>query len=372
MRAQRYKRGSVRFDKRRGTWNYLWYEAGKRRSKLIGTKQQYPTKASVWNAVGHLQIGQPTFEIGETVNAIAARYLSERLPSRFSTARSYRSWLRNHILPRWGEKQIVQVQPREVELWLKSLALAPKSKAHVRGMLSMLVDFAMWCGVMQISRNPIELVVVKGATKRRRKPRSLTVEQFQQLISELEEPFHTMAVIAVCFGLRASELLALQWSDVNWLNAKLKIRRAIVMQNVDDVKTAESKQEMDIAPEVVDVLKQWHRTTEFSAASDWIFASPIQLGRLPISYSWFWCKLQTASERAGVGALGTHAFRHTYRSWLDAVKAPIAVQQRMMRHADIRTTMNIYGDIVTDEMTQASSKVAGLALNGAQTERKPS
>ena len=38
-----------------------------------------------------------------------------------------------------------------------------------------------------------------------------------------------------------------------------------------------------------------------------------------------------------------------------------------MRHADIRTTMNIYGDVVTDEMAQAASKVAGLALNGRKT-----
>ena len=43
---------------------------------------------------------------------------------------------------------------------------------------------------------------------------------------------------------------------------------------------------------------------------------------------------------------------------------PIAVQQKLMRHADIRTAMNVYGDIVTDEMSVASSKVAGLALNG--------
>jgi hypothetical protein len=35
-----------------------------------------------------------------------------------------------------------------------------------------------------------------------------------------------------------------------------------------------------------------------------------------------------------------------------------------MRHADIRTTMNLYGDIVTNEMTVACDKVAGLALNG--------
>jgi hypothetical protein len=33
-----------------------------------------------------------------------------------------------------------------------------------------------------------------------------------------------------------------------------------------------------------------------------------------------------------------------------------------MRHADIRTTMNVYGDVVIDEMSQAHKKVVGLAL----------
>jgi len=47
---------------------------------------------------------------------------------------------------------------------------------------------------------------------------------------------------------------------------------------------------------------------------------------------------------------------------LDAVGTPIAVQQKLMRHSDIRTTMNLYGDVVTDEMAQAHSKVVGLAL----------
>jgi hypothetical protein len=42
----------------------------------------------------------------------------------------------------------------------------------------------------------------------------------------------------------------------------------------------------------------------------------------------------------------------------------IAVQQKMMRHADIRTKLIIYGDVVTDKMEQAHCKVVGLALNG--------
>jgi integrase len=37
--------------------------------------------------------------------------------------------------------------------------------------------------------------------------------------------------------------------------------------------------------------------------------------------------------------------------------------QKLMRHSDIRTTMNIYGDVVTDEMGQAHSKVGGLAMS---------
>jgi hypothetical protein len=51
MRTQRHTVGCVRFDKRRGTWNYLFYDHGKRRSQRIGTKKEYPTKAVAWKAV---------------------------------------------------------------------------------------------------------------------------------------------------------------------------------------------------------------------------------------------------------------------------------------------------------------------------------
>jgi len=223
----------------------------------------------------------------------------------------------------------------------------------------MLIEFAMWSGVLDIQRNPIDLVVVKGATKRIRKPRNLTVEEFQKVQRFLNPPFDTMALLAVCLGLRVSELLALKWSDVDWLNAK----RGIVKQIVDDVKTDSSRKSLAVDKELLDVLRAWKQGTLFSADEDWIFASPVKLGRLPYSYTGFWRELEGAATKAGIAHLGTHAFRHTYRSWLDAVGTPIAVQQKLMRHSDIRTTMNIYGDVVTDEMGQAHSKVVGLALS---------
>jgi integrase len=84
----------------------------------------------------------------------------------------------------------------------------------------------------------MELVTIKGATKRLLQPRSLTVEEFHKFLAHLEEPVRTIALICVCFGLRISECLALKWSDIDWLNAKLHVQRSIVRQRVGDVKTA--------------------------------------------------------------------------------------------------------------------------------------
>jgi integrase len=121
---------------------------------------------------------------------------------------------------------------------------------------------------------------------------------------------------------------------------------------------------MAIDSSLIDVLKRWKQTTQFTAQEDWIFASPVFLGRLPWSYPWVSRVFGKAASNAGIAHVSTHTMRHTHRSWLDAAGTPIAVQQKLMRHADTRTTMNTYGDVVTDEMAAASGKVAGLALNG--------
>src|SRR5215469_12673616 len=238
MRLQRHASGSVRYDKRRKTWNYLWYDGAMRRSKRIGTKQELPTKAAAWKEVERLEL-QPTAvaPIGDTVSNVVARYEVERMPSRHSTARVYRSFLRNHVLPKWGNARIDDIQPRPVELWLRELPLSPKSKTHVRSLMFGIAEFAMWAGVLKIGRNPISLVKNAGATRRVRKPRSLTVEEFQALSKELREPYATLALLCVCLGLRISEALALRWSDVDWVGSTLNVRRGIVNQTVDDVKT---------------------------------------------------------------------------------------------------------------------------------------
>jgi integrase len=365
---QRNRSGSVVLDKRIKTWNFFYWENGKRRSKKIGTMSQFPTKASAYRAAKPLRDAlENQVSISNatpTVTNLVELYRAEKMPKRTMTRQGYNTWLNHYIAPTWGSCTLQELQARPVDLWLQSLNLAPKSKVHIRGLVRVLWDFAMWRGAVPMQRNPMELVTIKGASKRIRQPRSLTVEEFRQLAQQLEEPFHTIALVCVCFGLRISECLALRWSDVDWLHGTLNVERGIVHQVVDDVKTPESQRSMHIDNGMLDVLNTWKQTTRFRASDDWMFASPVKIGRLPVSYAGVWQALRKAAVKAGIGHISSHTFRHTHRSWLDAVGTPIGVQQKLMRHADIRTTMNVYGTAATADMAVASGKVTALALNG--------
>ena len=65
-RAARHKTGSVVFDKRRKTWNFLWWEDGKRRSKLIGTLKEFRTKGAAQRQAQSFQPDVFRATIGES------------------------------------------------------------------------------------------------------------------------------------------------------------------------------------------------------------------------------------------------------------------------------------------------------------------
>ena len=65
------------------------------------------------------------------------------------------------------------------------------------------------------------------------------------------------------------------------------------------------------------------------------------------------------------GSIGWHTFRHTYRSWLDDTGAPMGVQQKLMRHAQVSTTMNVYGNALMEAKREANAAVVSRILRSA-------
>jgi len=219
-----------------------------------------------------------------------------------------------------------------VERWLKGLGLAPASQVAIRGILHRVWDYAMFRQDVPVGRNPMSLVRIKGGSKPLKQAPVLTEDEFREFSAQLAEPFRTIALICVCFGLRISECLGLKWCDVDWEGSRLKIERGVVRQRVGPVKTENSQQTLVLDEKIVDRLAAWRKESVFAADSDWMFASVAKLGRQPLSYPGVWKAYSEAAIDAGLAHFGTHTLRHSYRAGLGDAGAPIDVQRRLMRH----------------------------------------
>jgi integrase len=73
-------------------------------------------------------------------------------------------------------------------------------------------------------------------------------------------------------------------------------------------------------------------------------------------------------KQVGIERLGWHTFRHSYRSMLDTCGAPIGVQQKLMRHAQVSTTMK-YGNAYMTEKRKAHGAVVQMVLPAQSNEK---
>ena len=275
----------------------------------------------------------------------------------YSTARGYRSYLTKHVKSKWGSTPLAAVKALEVTEWLKSLKLSPKTRGQVRALLHLLFERAMLWGLIELQRNPIELVKVKGSSKRQKKPQILAPEKFQELVSTLKEPYKTMVIVAMCTGLRVSEVLALRWEHIDFKAGAMMVQQGVVNGRIGRVKTEASQDEVPLDPAFADVLLSW----KGDRSEGLVFPSHVTGGCF---YSGIIQRqiLKPKGEAIGIDGLGWHTFRHTYRSLLDESGAPIGVQQKLMRHANVSTTMNVYGNSTLRAKQEANSKVVQMVM----------
>jgi len=370
----RYQFGWLRRKpRRRGPDVWVWVHRSKgpdgkskENAVIVGNVVQYPTEAEAWRATEGLRLAVNSPQRNEeiTFNAVIDRYLREKLPKRHSTGSKYRSWLTHHVQPKWGSVPIRNVKPLLVEEWLSGLDLAPKSKGHLRSMMHILFNWAMKWELIDLDKmNPMNLVRVEGSSKRLRQPKALTIKEFRLLMKQLGEPIRTMCIVAACLGLRASEVAGLQWGDFDWRDREVHIQRGFVIGHVDEVKTTNSNRSLPVHRALASLLREYKRETAPNASDTaWLFPSPYGTGRP----RWPWTIQRThllpAGMRAGLGRIGWHTFRHSYSTLLRSVGVDLKVQQELLRHADIRTTMNVYTQAVPEAMRKANSRVVEMVL----------
>ena len=376
MRTRKYQYGDLRIRKRKkgpDVWQFRYVDQnGERRSVLIGTVEKYTAEADDLRAVEHFRIQinaqnpQQQFH-SVTVGGLIDRFVKEELPKerRFQTQAEYRSYFECYIRPHWGGTYLQRVDPMPVMDWLQSLRgkvtekpLAPKTKAHIRNAFYLLFQWARrW---KLADHNPIELV--RQSTKRLKIPRVLTPEQFQALLDKLKDPYQKMVLLAGCTGLRACEIMGLKWGAVDWDHLALDVRRSVVAGREDATKTEASEKPVPLDAELATALLKWRGKAHYIGPSDYVFAG--DAGKARWQAMILKDHILPAATEAKIGRVGWHTFRHTYRAMLKRCGTSLEVQKELMRHANVRTTSEIYGldPDLTPAHREANSGVVKMLL----------
>lgn len=382
MTKARYQSGCITLRKRAkgpAVWQFRWWEtdaAGNRvqRSERIGTLEQYPARRDAQKAAAALRLeinAELPHAVPITVATLVDRYLGDSYEMgrlAFSTRKSYTTHLKAWVKPKWGEHTLQQVRTMAVEQWLRDLSLAPRTKVHLRNTMHVLFECAARWELVAV--NPITRVRQGGS--RLVEPEVLAPGEFQLLLKCLQdEPMvRTMAILAGCMGLSRSELIGLKWADFDWTAGTLTVQRGVVHNHIGNTKTQARRKPVPLAAEVLAVLRQWRSLTPYCSEKDWVFASPTMNGKQPIWPDSVLTRIiKPAAKTAGLTKrIGWHTFRHSYSTLLRANGTDIKVQQELLRHSNVQTTLQIYTQAVSEQKRAAHSQVVTQLLSGESRE----
>lgn len=174
-----------------------------------------------------------------------------------------------------------------------------------------------------------------------------------------------MVLLAGSTGLRRSELIALTWTDVNTTNLEVNVLRSCVRNRFGETKTECSRRPVPLHPFVLEALMMWRKQSPYKEPGDFLFASVRLNGVKPLSPdSLLKRSIRPALERAGIvgKTIGWHNFRHSLATNLRAMGVDVKVAQELLRHANSRTTLDIYTRAVSQQKRDANSQVVELML----------
>lgn len=196
-------------------------------------------------------------------------------------------------------------------------------------------------------RMPTEAKVQKKA----KEVIAYTQEEQDKLWKHIIQNPENVGYAAVAFeietGLRAGELLALKWSDVNISQCKMRIHATIIDPQYtnkalyqDSAKSKSSNRTIPLTPKALTILKRLNATR----TTEWVFE---KYGDR-MSYQQLTYQTKKLCREANVKYLGEHVFRHTFATNCYYKGIDVKILSRLMGHSSVQVTYNVYINLYGD------------------------
>lgn len=291
-----------------------------------------------------------------------------------------------HAKQHFGNRSIQTITKRGYQAFVDDISTR-FSKNYVDSIVSstnLIFKYALDMKI--IAKSPIE-----GIKRTKFKPTVEDLEQnsLQQKFLEKDELFEFLSVaknhhkplnsfelftFLAYSGMRAGEVLALKWSDIDYEECTVSITKTYYNPNnnkknyqILTPKTESSIGKISIDPNVIKLLQDYKVNVqdkwknELYVDNDFIFTDnngyPLVIKKLS---QWIQAiMLQTNIDKN----ITTHSFRYTHCSLLIEAGVHIKEIQERLRHKDIQTTMNIYANITKSYKKDASQRFSNLMEN---------
>jgi integrase len=172
-------------------------------------------------------------------------------------------------------------------------------------------------------------------------------------------------VTAIALGLRKGELLALRWADVDLEAGTLAVRNTIHGTELARPKTERGRRTLVMPRMVVETLRAHRRRQieeRLAAGARWhdegyVFASSIGT---PFEQRNVTRLFHAALARTGIPRQRFHDLRHACATLLLERGEDLAVVSRLLGHANISTTADVYAHITRGMHQRAADRMDAI------------
>ncbi len=273
-----------------------------------------------------------------------------------STFASYERIVRNQIIPEFGHLRLTELTRIDVKRWCKSMNCSLKRIKNIISVFRDALQDAAYDSL--ISSNPLY-----GWQFRRNDPPKAKIdeidpfskEEMKQILAALTGQNKNLVQFWMETGLRPSELIALEWADIDFIENKAHIWKAKTdaAMTAESPKTSAGNRFIDLSDTTMAAIQNQKEITFLEGAA--VFQNPRSgaawTGDRQIRHV-LW---QPALKKAGVRYRYPYQVRHTFASTKLMVATSIGeimYISRMLGHRDWVFTAKTYSRFIKDDFFQ--------------------
>ncbi|MFB3922590.1 MAG: tyrosine-type recombinase/integrase [Terriglobia bacterium] len=306
----------------------------------------------------------------EFVEKSSAKYLES---CKEATKDMYWTEFRMQIFPEFGDRYLQDIGLDDLQDFINRKAKGPLSWNTVRILKVILSSVYQYAVKRRILKsNPVRDVALppKPPKKRRVLPSG---EQIEALLKELPLAVRTKVWLPCITGLRISELLALQWSSIDWGQKRICVANTSRDGKLDSPETPYSEGSILVTDEDLAHLDALRKERPSTGPDDFIFTNRAGTGPL-YRRNILRRILRPAVKKVGIGYISWHLLRKWLGTHLVQKGIPVPATKARLRHSDVRTTLEFYVE-ETREMDDKTARTASslirmpAATTGSITEK---